>query len=259
MTQISLIQIDNYGPWTVEPEPRRETDIQALQSNLYADLCSMFGSRGGLVFFSRFDNMVAVTDGISEEEHRRVQESVNNRYPVTVSIGVGRGTPREATEEATGRLQREGGAQDSSRESSLSFGETGESSTSGTVSSKGHEVQIGHCDIDGVTRKYTDELDGYESHLRIQEGYTRLARRMWEGHGSLTFFVGGDNFISVASGLDRHDFDEVIETVDAFDLKVGVGEGDVPETASRRAKMGLERCRETQERVCYGASVSSTR
>ncbi|MDY7082170.1 MAG: GTP cyclohydrolase IIa, partial [Halobacteria archaeon] len=88
MVQITLIQIDNYGPWTVTPEPRREVDLQSLQSNLYADLCERFGSHDSLVFLSRFDNMVAVTDGMNEENHARIQESIRNRYPVTVSMSV---------------------------------------------------------------------------------------------------------------------------------------------------------------------------
>lgn len=37
-TQVTHVQIGNYGPWTVAPEPRREVDLQTLQSRLYADL-----------------------------------------------------------------------------------------------------------------------------------------------------------------------------------------------------------------------------
>ena len=44
---VGLIQIDNYGPWTVTPEPRREVDLQTLQSRLYADLSQLFGDREG--------------------------------------------------------------------------------------------------------------------------------------------------------------------------------------------------------------------
>ncbi|WP_129116374.1 GTP cyclohydrolase IIa, partial [Halegenticoccus tardaugens] len=36
--QLTQIQIDNYGPWTVTPEPRREMDLQTMQSRLFADL-----------------------------------------------------------------------------------------------------------------------------------------------------------------------------------------------------------------------------
>ena len=30
MIQMTLIQIDNYGPWTVTPRPRNESDLQIL-------------------------------------------------------------------------------------------------------------------------------------------------------------------------------------------------------------------------------------
>ncbi|MEM4202176.1 MAG: GTP cyclohydrolase IIa, partial [Candidatus Hadarchaeum sp.] len=65
--QLTLIQIDNYGPWTVTPEPRREFELQVLQAELFAELERQFGSRGGLVFPTRFDNLFAVTNGISME------------------------------------------------------------------------------------------------------------------------------------------------------------------------------------------------
>ena len=51
-TQVTHIQIDNYGPWTVTPEPRREVDLQTLQSRLYADLSQLFGNRDGYVWRS---------------------------------------------------------------------------------------------------------------------------------------------------------------------------------------------------------------
>ena len=43
MIQMTLIQIDNYGPWTVTPRPRTESDLQILQAELFAD--TKFGKR----------------------------------------------------------------------------------------------------------------------------------------------------------------------------------------------------------------------
>ena len=43
VVQLSLVQIDEYGPWTVTPEPRRETDLQSLQATLYADFADFVG------------------------------------------------------------------------------------------------------------------------------------------------------------------------------------------------------------------------
>ena len=96
-TQVTLIQIDNYGPWTTTPEPRREVDLQTLQSRLYADVSQLVGNREGYAFFGRFDNMVTVTNGLGREAHELIQESIGNRYPVTASMSVAVGpTPVEA-------------------------------------------------------------------------------------------------------------------------------------------------------------------
>ena len=112
MIQITLIQIDNYGPWTVTPGPRAEPDLQTLQSRLYGDLEREFGARGGIVFFNRFDNLIAVSNGINEEDHKKIQESIRNRYPITISMGVAaRPTPFEAQKVATEMIQKGGGAQ----------------------------------------------------------------------------------------------------------------------------------------------------
>ena len=73
MIQMTLIQIENYGPWTVTPRPRTESDLQILQARLYADLNSYFGARKGLVFFTRFDNLLAISNGLDEEDHLRIK------------------------------------------------------------------------------------------------------------------------------------------------------------------------------------------
>ena len=69
MIQMTLIQIDNYGPWTVTPRPRTESDLQMLQASLFADLNNHFGNKKGLVFFTRFDNLLAISNGLDEEDH----------------------------------------------------------------------------------------------------------------------------------------------------------------------------------------------
>ncbi|KPN31012.1 GTP cyclohydrolase III [Halolamina pelagica] len=114
--QLTHIQIDNYGPWTVEPEPRREMDLQTLQSRLFADIAQFVGSRDGYAFFTRFDNMVAVTNGLDEADHELLQESIGNRYPISVSLGTAvDSVPIEALEGATERVQEAGSAQDRGR------------------------------------------------------------------------------------------------------------------------------------------------
>ena len=237
-TQITLIQIDNYGPWTVTPEPRREVDLQTLQSRLYADLSQLVGNRDGYVFFTRFDNMVAVTNGLDMDDHALIQESVRNRYPVTVSFGVATGTsPVHALSDATNLIQDAGSAQDKSRREILDGRVIEEEFRSAD------DVQIAHFDVVDATGKYTDELDAFGAFIEIEQAYASLMRYMYEAHDSLSFFVGGDNIIAVCPDLDAAAYDDAIEHVleeTGIQVRVGVGEGSTPHDAGYAAKHALE-------------------
>ena len=244
-TQLTLVQIDNYGPWTVTPEPRREMDLQTLQSRLFADLAQFVGSRGGYVFFTRFDNMVAVTNGLDRGDHELLQESVGNRYPVTVSLGVGVDeVPVDALETATRRVQNAGSAQSSSRSEALmgSF----------RAEQDGTDVHVAHFDVNDATGKYTDRLNEFDTFINIEQGYASLMRHMREAHGGLSFFVGGDNVIAACPDLSAGEYRDAIEHVAdeaEVQLKVGVGSGSTAQEAGLAAKHALEDCRYDGTRV----------
>ena len=89
--QVTLIQVDDYGPWTLKLGFDREHAIQIFQANLYADIQMMFSEKGGLVFPARFDNMLAVTNGVTAKAHREIQQKINEKYHLTLSIGIGWG------------------------------------------------------------------------------------------------------------------------------------------------------------------------
>jgi GTP cyclohydrolase IIa len=241
-TQLTHIQIDNYGPWTVTPEPRREVDLQTLQSRLYADLSQLFGNRDGYVFFSRFDNMVAVSNGLDIDDHALIQESVANRYPVTASLSVATGRdPASALGTATEQLQEAGSAQDRHRRKILKGRVIDEQFRTD------EDVQIAHFDVADATGKYTDQLNEFDTFIRIEQGYAELMRHMREAHNSLSFFVGGDNIIAVCPSLDESAYRSAVEHVcDAVDvdMRVGVGRGETAAAAGMDAKHALEHCRE---------------
>jgi GTP cyclohydrolase IIa len=241
-TQITLIQIDNYGPWTVTPEPRREVDLQTLQSRLYADVSQLVGNREGYAFFGRFDNMVAVTNGLDADDLGLVQEAIGNRYPVTASMSVAVDeSPVAALGRASDRLQAAGSAQDADR-SGLLLGET-----LPEAERTASDVQLAHFDVNDATGKYTDQLNEFDTFINIEQGYAELMRYMREAHESLSFFVGGDNVIAVCSGLDAADYHDAIDHVNdavGVDLKVGVGRARTAQTAGMGAKHALEACRE---------------
>ena len=241
-TQVTLVQIDNYGPWTVTPEPRREVDLQTLQSRLYADLSQLFGNREGYIFFTRFDNMVAVTNGLDGDAHALIQESVGNRYPVTVSLGFGvDASPVTALGDATTLLQNAGSAQDAARQEILAGDILAEEDRAAD------DVQIAHFDVNDATGKYTDELNAFDSFIHIEQGYAELMRYMRTAHDSLSFFVGGDNVIAICPALSAAEYEDAIETVHervGVELKVGVGRARTAQSAGMAAKYALETCRE---------------
>ncbi|MFC4551428.1 MULTISPECIES: GTP cyclohydrolase III [Halorussus] len=245
--QVTLVQIDNYGPWTVTPEPRREVDLQTLQSRLYADLSQLVGNREGYVFFTRFDNMVAVTNGMDEDAHALVQESVGNRYPVTVSLGVAADPrPVAALAEATDLLQDAGSAQDHERTEILRGRPLAPDERAAD------DVQIAHFDVNDATGKYTDQLNAFDSFIHIEQGYAELMQYMRRAHDALSFFVGGDNVIAVCPDLDEAAYRDAVEHVEEtaeVELKVGVGQADNAQSAGMAAKHALEDCRDDDDRI----------
>jgi GTP cyclohydrolase IIa len=253
--QLTLVQIDNYGPWTVTPHPRAEMDLQTLQSRLYADIAQFVGSRGGYIFFTRFDNMVMVTNGLDADALQRLQRSVANRFPVTVSLATAHDqSPVTALEVATAQLQAAGSAQDQSRTEVL----TGDTLPIGMQSAT--DVHIAHFDVNDATGRYTDQLNAYDTFIEIEQAYASLMRYLRAEYDGLSFFVGGDNMIAVVPDLDAAAYADVIGVVEAETgvvLKVGVGTAGTAQAAGYAAKHALEECRATGDGVVLAGPAAA--
>ncbi len=246
-SRLVALQLDDYGPWTTTPEPRRETDLQALQARLFADVADFFGQRDGYAFAGRFDNMVGVATQEDPAEFERLQERIRNRYPVTLSIGVGTAaTPAAALRAAGEELQAAGSAQAADRREVLGHrvadGVTGDPT----------RVTIAHFDVVDATGSYTDRVAPTQARLRIQEAMTALASYLHTDHEAVTHFVGGDNAIAVCPPLDRTAVDGAVAHVreaTGVELQAGVGHGSTAHAAGFDAKHALETCRATGQRV----------
>lgn len=246
MIQITLIQIDNYGPWTVTPRPRAESDLQTLQAELFADVERQFGSKKGLVFFNRFDNMIAISNGIDAESHKQIQRSIRNRYPFTVSMGIGTGENAYiAQKKASEALQNEGGAQCEDRKEILAIDSILEPN-------EGY-VQIAHIDINGVTETLTDTIPAYDTSIIVTCTQFHLMNKLKE-YGSLLFFIGGDNYMSPCNGIAKNELNKVIDEIKeevGISLKAGVGKADNATRTANLADIALEDIRngKTKESV----------
>jgi GTP cyclohydrolase IIa len=235
--QITVVQIDNYGPWTVTPRPRRESELQQLQAELFGELEKRFGASKALLFPARFDNMVAITNGVSLEKHKEIQEGLAGKFPVTVSMGVGAATHAyDAQVNATLALQATGSSQSSSRKNAL-VGEV----------VKGPDrdwVQIVHMDINHSTL-FTDTKPIYDTHFLIQRTYLALMELLLRRR-ALVFYTGGDNFMAAANGLNPEELAMVFAELKrrlGVELKAGIGGAHTADEAAQRASERLQEIR----------------
>lgn len=228
---MTLIRIDNYGPWTLKLGNDREYKLQILQAQLYAHLQRLFAERGGALFYNRFDEMVAVSNGISFKDHLRIQEEVSKNYPFTISMGIGLAEkPYDALEMATRALQR-----NSVKKVVGEFDEYYEKS-----------VKIVHIDVDNITGKIIDKLSAYETALMMNKLNVELGE-LFLNHKALTFFCGGDNFMVVANGVSEKEVKDILEKAGKdfnITLKAGIGIARTARKAIELATKGLDYIRE---------------
>jgi GTP cyclohydrolase IIa len=236
--QVTLIQIDNYGPWTATLGDDREHKLQVLQAELYASIQKKFSANDGLVFFNRFDEMLAVTNGIGREQHENIQSEILSDFPVTVSMGVGVGkTPYEAQRNASKLLQKAGSAQSETRRAVLACEET--------LNLADAYVRVIHIDIDHTTETFTDRASAFETSIKVMSTYSSLMKELKE-HDALLFFIGGDNFMGIANGVSMEEISEVLEHYRSSEteLKCGIGTARTGRKAAELATMNLDKIRQ---------------
>lgn len=234
--QVTLIQIDNYGPWTSTLGNDREHRLQILQAELYSTLQRYFSAKNALVFFNRFDEMLAVTNGISRSEHQNIQSNVLELFPFTVSMSIGVDvTPFKAHVQASKLLQAAGSAQSDQRSGVL----TGDESLPVDEA----YAQIIHIDVDGIT-SISDHSFAFETSLRLQRSHLDLMR-LFRQLDSLLFYLGGDNFMAVTTELSEESVSEKLSNYshDGLPVKFGIGRAQTARKAAEVATMNLEHAR----------------
>lgn len=187
------------------------------------------------MFFTRFDNMLAITNGLDAEDHMRIQRSIKNRYPITISMGVGAAeTAHDAQRLATEALQREGGAQSSERKEILAI--------DSLVDPEDSFVQVAHIDINSVTETLTDIESAFDTSFMVNRAQHYLMTKLRE-HKALLFFIGGDNFMSPCNGLSEEEIQDILIEIDeeiGIGLKAGIGRSPNAEDSAYMADIGLE-------------------
>ena len=69
MIQLTIIKINDYGPWTLTLGSDREHQLQILQASLYKEVQQLFSEKNCLAFLNIADEFFVLTNGLSLDGH----------------------------------------------------------------------------------------------------------------------------------------------------------------------------------------------
>ena len=238
MIQLPIIRIEGYGQWTLTLGSDREAQLQMLQARIYHDVQRLFSEKDSLVFFNRFDEYFAITNGLDANDHLHIQRELTKLYDnmlMSMTIGIGK-TAFEANLDAY-RTRKEDRRM-----------LAGSARIFGNAYPQAEAAQIMHIDIDS-SAKVGNRLSPYELTVLVMKIYSRLAEEFLK-HNSLAFFLGGDNIMVISNGMTKEQADKVLKRVtDGIDIKLncGIGVGKTGRRAAEAATKALDTIRDLRE------------
>ena len=242
--QLTIIRIEEYGPWTITLGSDREAQLQMLQANFYYDLQRLFSAKDSLVYPNRFDEYFAITNGLSVAEHLVIESELSTLYKklkLSMAIGNG-GTPYQANLDAY--KTRKMGEPDT-KKARIFASAAVPFSIPNSLPRVNELVQIMHIDVNNSAEIFS-RMSPYEITSLIIKLYSRLSEEFLKKE-SLTFFLGGDNFMVVSNAATKHDAEETIKKVTRgtnIKLNCGIGIGRTGRKAANAATKALDTIRD---------------
>jgi len=237
MIQLTIIKITGYGPWTLTLGSDREHKLQMLQSSIYNEIQNLFSEKNCLVFSNRFDELFAVTNGLSLDDHIEIQKKLAKSFDLQLSMTIGYGdSPFDANLNA-----------DKARKSKIILEK--EHNIFGYIDGKAEQlVQIMHMDVDGST-SISAKKSPYEISSLMFKLYSEMSE-FFLTKNCLTFFMGGDNFMIVTSGDGKDHalkFLNLIKEKHGIALNCGIGTANTAREAAKLATKSLDTIRELRD------------
>ena len=237
MIQLSILKITGYGPWTLTLGSDREHELQMLQASLYKEVQKLFSEKNCLVFLNRSDEFFVISNGLELNDHIEIQKTLEKLFDIRLSISIGYGkSPFDAN------LKAYDGKKNKiilNKEHNI-FGFVNNMSDS--------KVSIIHLDVDDLTSRRKNNSP-YEITSMIFGLYSKMSKYFLEKK-SLTFFMGGDNFMVVASEDGKnsvHNFINMIKNDDKISLNCGIGNAQNGREAVKLATKSLDTIREIRD------------
>jgi len=237
MIQLSILKITEYGPWTLTLGSDREHELQILQASLYKEVQKLFSEKNCIVFLNRGDEFFVVSNGLELEDHIQIQKTLEKLFDLRLTISIGYGeSPFEANLKAY-----EG------KKNKIVL--NAKYNIFGFVNGKSDsKVSIMHLDVDDLTSK-RQTSSPYEISSIIFELYYKMTKFFLE-QNSLTFFMGGDNFMVVANDAGKNSvqhFIDMIKNTDKIYLNCGIGNGNSGREAVKLATKSLDTIRKIRD------------
>ena len=237
MIQLTIIKITGYGSWTLTLGSDREHKLQMLQSSLYKEIQKLFSEKNCLVFANRFDELFVITNGLSLNDHMEIQKKLKESFELELSMTIGYGqSPFEANLQA-----------DKARKSKTLLNK--DLNIFGFVNGKSEQtVNIMHMDVDGST-SISAKKSPYEISSLMFKLYSEMSE-FFLAQNSLTFFMGGDNFMIISSSTGKENatkFLELIEKKYGVSMNCGIGTAKTARDAANLATKSLDTIREMRD------------
>ena len=237
MIQLTVMKITGYGPWTLTLGSDREHEIQMLQASLYIQIQKLFSQKNGLVFLNRADEFIAITNGITLDDHIQIQKKLEASFDLKLSMSIGFGdSPYDANVSAH-----------NGKKSITKLNE--EHNIYGFIDGKNEsKVTIMHLDVDNLTSK-SSTMSPYEISSTIFKLYAKMSE-FFLTKKSLAFFMGGDNFMVVTNSDYKKSTEEFIGIIkNEFNiiLNCGIGTGKTARDAVKFATKSLDTIREIRD------------
>jgi len=237
MIQLTIIKINDYGPWTLTLGSDREHELQMLQASLYKEIQKLFSEKNSLVFLNRSDEFFALTNGITLDDHIEIQKNLESSFNLKLSMAIGFAeTPFDANLKAY-----EG--------KKLQMFLNKEHNIYGFLNGKKDEkVTILHLDVDNITSKLKT-MSPYEISSSIFGLYSKMSE-FFLNKKALTFFIGGDNFMVITNKNAKQmaqEFLDILKKEQRITLNCGIGTGTSPREAAKLATKSLDTIREIRD------------
>ena len=231
------MKITGYGPWTLTLGSDREHELQILQASLYQRVQELFSKKNGLVFPNRSDEFFAVTNKISLDEHVEIQKELESKFEIKLSMSIGFGTsPFDANVLAN-----------ESKKSKKLLNE--KYSIFGSMNGKEEQnVTIMHLDVDSLSEK-RKMISPYETSSLMFKLYSKMSDFFLQ-RSSLSFFMGGDNFMVISNSEHKENAQEFINVIKRemdLILNCGIGSGSTARDAAKLATKSLDTIREIRD------------